>query len=180
MIRRFIQFTLLTVLLSMLAVQAQQGDLKTSAADKIELGTGVSGEVDFINVKVGEQVKQGDLLLALDDTPFKARLKLSSADLGWLKAELEEAEREYARNLELYDDGSLSNVDLELSQIARNRAIAHYNKQLAHQTLAEYDLRQSRIVAPFDGIVLEVRAQRGQRIVVEQQAQTLLVLGRDH
>ncbi len=155
---------------------SQQADSGNHVNPDVELSTGVDGEVKEIFVKKGDYFKRGDLLLTLVEAPFRARIALIDADIGWLKGEMKEAEREYQRNQDLYEDGSLSTVDLELSRITFEKARAQYNKQQAHKVLEDYRLQQSRIVAPFDGEVLEVKSYVGQRVIVQLHTQALLIV----
>ena len=59
-----------------------------------ELGVLVSGEVAEVLVKQGSAVRKGQLLLKLDETPFKARVSAAEARLQADEAQLRQAERE--------------------------------------------------------------------------------------
>src|SRR5680860_364686 len=72
-----------------------------NAVNAVELTTEVSGRVVGINLKSGRQVKQGDLLLRLDD-------RQARADLGVIEAQLADARRQYDRARSLRDKNSIS------------------------------------------------------------------------
>jgi Multidrug resistance efflux pump len=54
------------------------------AADRVSLTTPVSGVVKEVYVQVGQRVRKGDKLLALDDTRLKARVM--EAEAGVMRA----------------------------------------------------------------------------------------------
>lgn len=102
------------------------------------------------------------MLVALDDTPFKA-------DVEQTRADRDEAARDYQQARQLYERTVLSAVELENAKHKSVRAQARF-------THAQYALAQSRIEAPFDAWVLEVRAQPGQQVVNKLESRPLVVL----
>lgn len=145
-------------------------------ARQVELGTPVRGVVQRVMVKPGQRVKQGDVLLQLDQRGFKAQVAGLKAQLEHFKAELAEARREQDRSLELYDRTVLSDHEL---QIAKNNFIAakaKYHKGQADLVLAELDLEYSSLRAPFDAVILARQAEVGQVVVPDLKPIVLFVL----
>ena len=141
------------------------------------LNVGVSGEVADLSVGVGDRVKAGTLLLSLDGGTLQPALEAAAADMAWKKALQEEAERAWERDNELYAEGSLSQVELDLSNIARLKAGAAYQRSRAEHAAANSRLKRSRIHAPVSGVVLEVNTHPGDRINLEADPGPLLVMG---
>lgn len=141
----------------------------------LALRAGVGGEVVNVNVEQGEQVAKGQLLLKLGDRVQASQLKAAEAALVYLSFKLQLAEENYERQQELYDEGSLSTVELQLielgvlhdkSVVASARAVVDEVKQ---------NLAYTQIIAPADGKVIAL-PMVGQRVSVEAGLPVLLKL----
>lgn len=145
-----------------LAAAAWGADGTVQWARRVELGLGASGTVKTVAAEAGARVPRGQVLAALDDTPFRAELDRARADR-------DEAARDYKQAQQLYERTVLSAVELENAKLKSVRAQARFAQ-------ARYRFDQSRIVAPFDAWVLEVRVQPGQQVVSALEARPLVVL----
>ncbi len=141
------------------------------------LNVAVGGEVAAVSVNVGDRVKAGTLLLSMDDADLKSALAAAAADMAWKQALADEAERAWERDNELYAEGSLSQVELDLSNISRLQALAEFRRTAAAHAVADSRIKRSRILAPASGVVLEVSTFPGDRINLETDAGPLLVMG---
>lgn len=151
------------ILLSLFVVTPVFGaDATVQWARRVELSLGASGMIKTVAVEAGARVTKGQVLVALDDTPFKA-----GADQA--RADRDEYARDYAQAKQLYDRTVLSAVELENAKLKSARAQARF-------TQAQYLLARSRIEAPFDAWVLEMRVQPGQSIVNALEARPLVVV----
>jgi multidrug efflux system membrane fusion protein len=145
-------------------------------SQKVELGTLVSGVVDTVHVRPGQQVGRGDALVTLDDRGFKGEVSRHLAVHRHAQAALEEARREDERAIELYDRTVLSDFERNQAQIALQAARARAAEAHADLIQARLDLERSVVRAPFDGMVLAVNASPGQTIVSAWQSQPLVIL----
>lgn len=97
----------------------------------------VSGRVANIAIKDGQFVHKGDLIASLEDEPYKLAVQEARAQFNQLSQDLN-------RRRQLYNEKILSQATFEelnaRTQIARARL-----------SLAERNLRNTRILAPFDG-----------------------------
>jgi RND family efflux transporter MFP subunit len=143
---------------------------------KVTLGFQVSGNVDRVAVTVGQAVDKGALLASLDDRPYRATLTESRSRVTLADTEKTEAERDYRMATELYDRTVLSSVELENAKLKAQRSGARYAGARAGRSRAEYELEQTRLVAPFDGWVLDVAVQAGQTVISTVNAQPAITL----
>ncbi len=150
------------LVLMFVATVAFGADGTVQWARRVELGLGVSGTIKTVAVEAGARVAKGQVLVALDDTPFKAEFDQARADR-------DEAARDYKQAQQLFERTVLSTVELENAKLKSVRAQAKYAQ-------AKYQLDRSHIVAPFDAWVLEMRAQVGQNVVNALEARPLVVL----
>ncbi|WP_421209409.1 HlyD family secretion protein [Aeromonas enteropelogenes] len=135
----------------------------------------VKGRVVEVPVKPNQQVKQGDVLFRIDDTPFKqqvaslqARLQSNQDHIKSIDARLRSARLDRDRAQELLRRGigkqrdldvSQANVDDLVSQLDQQRALV--NDVQAQLEKARYDLEQTVVLAPSDGFVLQLALRPG-------------------
>ena len=106
-------------------------------AEQVELKAATSGQVLNIFFKEGESVLKGDKIVQLDDRDWKAQL------LG-VKAELDAAEADYERKIELLsiEGSSQEEIDMAYSKIQTLKATMEQLK---------VNIQLANITAPFSG-----------------------------
>ena len=138
----------------------------------------VTGKITAVLIEEGMRVKEGDVLARLDDAEARAQLALSQAQLTAARSQLAEirallaqAERDHARQTELARRQLVSeqSVDASLAQRDMLRArlgAATENVRVATESVrvAEVQLDNTVIRAPFGGIVVAKTAQPGEMI----------------
>lgn len=143
-------------------------------AKEYDLSTAVSGVVQQVNVKVGEKVKKGQLLLLLDQKVFES--EVTEAEKLLLSAQLhrDEAKKELERSEELYERTVLSDHELDVAKAAFARMDALVAAAESQKEKAAYALKYSQIVAPVAGKVSKVHAWPG--MVVNNRVTTTILL----
>lgn len=109
-----------------------------------------SGTVKSVNVKSGQRVNKGDLLVELDDTVEVATLKASQAQLPNTKLTLD-------RYRNLVASNSASKAELDSAQ-------ATYNQLVANIESLKASIARRKIYAPFSGFAGIVNVNVGQYI----------------
>ena len=143
---------------------------------RVELSTFVTGVVAEVNVKPGDKVNKGDILLALDESTLKANLEKAEANVTRWQRKHDEAERELERHNELFDRTVLSEHELEVANIAMTEATANLKAALAERAQATSFYNNSKLRAPFDGVVIQLNASVGQTVVNNQTSTVLAVV----
>jgi RND family efflux transporter MFP subunit len=145
------------------------------AQRKAAVSSKATGRLEWLGVREGSQVKQGELLARLENRDVAAAMEqaaanvaLAQANLEQGQAELREAERALARSRELLARQFVSQAahDAVVARHERARAaIAGYQAAIA---VAQASHRASRVAveqtlirAPFDGVVLTKNANVG-------------------
>ena len=149
-------------------------------AQRLAMGTLVPGIVRKVNVRVGERVKAGELLIALDQRAFRARLEAANARAKYAGILLDEARREFERAQELYDRTVLSEHDFTVARIGLRKAQSEEAQARSQLAQARQALAFSRIKAPFDGLVVDLNAFPGQAVTSALRVPELVVLAADH
>lgn len=149
------------------------------AVDKLELTTRVSGVVETVLVKPGQHVKKGTVLLRLDRTVLQARLDEAMADQLRAQADEADARREQGRAQELYDRTVSSTSELEAAQLRYARAKAALSAAQARRVIAQKNLTDAELKAPFGGVVGAVPGGPGTVVAADCQPKPLIILSPD-
>lgn len=168
------------IVLSCLCVNAYALNLDAviDFSPRVELSLPVSGIVDEVKVSAGQHVKQGETILSLDETPFRAERAFMQSRVAFHQARLTESQRDLKHQQELFDRTVLSTVELENAELRVKRDNAQLESAKARLARANYDFSVSRLKAPFDALVLAVQVNAGQAINNTLQSKTLVSLVR--
>lgn len=123
--------------------------------ERIELSPRYMGVVHWIGVKKGDSVTNNQVLVLLDDTEYKARLRESEGRLANAKASLAKAELDYKRILSLRTDRIESVQSEDYARIQVDAARASLAEAEAQLDLAKVYLDWTVIRSPINGVVLE-------------------------
>jgi RND family efflux transporter MFP subunit len=130
------------------------GDGSVVAWQELVIGAEAGGlRVAEVPVEEGDAVRQGQLLVRLDDSLLRAALGGADAAVAEADAALRVARQELARAIELVRTGSATRQTVEQRESAAAQAEARLASAAARREEAAARLAQARIVAPSDGIV---------------------------
>jgi membrane fusion protein (multidrug efflux system) len=137
------------------------GTGELAAPDRALIAAEVDGRITDVLVDEGARVDSGSVLLTID--PEKRRLDADSARAQARDAEaaLEVATREYERAKALHDQGIASDSLLDLRGTELSRAQARRDSAAAARGVAEKQLRDASVRAPFAGLVAKREVSRG-------------------
>ncbi|MCI0752331.1 efflux RND transporter periplasmic adaptor subunit [Teichococcus vastitatis] len=154
------------------------GDGSVVAWQELVIGAETGGlRVLSVPVEEGEPVRQGQLLVALDDALPAAQMAQSRAALAEAEAALSIARLDLRRASELSRTGNVAREILDQRQSAVQQAEARLLAAQARQGEAEVRMAQTRILAPFDGVVARRSVLPG---AVVQPGQEMARLIRDN
>jgi RND family efflux transporter MFP subunit len=135
------------------------------------------GYITSVSVEIGDHVRRGQVLALLDDRALQAARAEKAAHIDSLRAQVKTWEAEQKSNEadlrradamraeKILDDEDWEHVQFKLSETKSQVARFQAETAAAEAELraADVELSQSRITAPFDGVV-------GRRLVHEAQA----------
>ncbi|MDT8281463.1 MAG: efflux RND transporter periplasmic adaptor subunit [Gammaproteobacteria bacterium] len=143
---------------------------------RIQLSVPVSGVIQTVNVVTGQTVTKGDVLLSLDPLPFKAEKQLAQSRVDALQTISTESKRDLKHKQELFDRTVLSLVELQDAELRDKRDAAQLESARVKLSQAVYDFDSSRLIAPFDALVLSVQVNQGQFVNNSLHSTALLTL----
>ena len=84
---------------------------------RVTIGFGMSGQVKAVEAQPGETVRSGSVLVQLDTVLLEIALRKASNTAAISEAEMEKQLAVVEREQTLYDEGSLSAVQLEQAEL---------------------------------------------------------------
>lgn len=118
----------------------------------IEVHARVSGIVEKRLYEEGQHIKEGQVMYRLDAAPYRARVAAADAQLDQAKAQVAQADREYARIKPLADAEAASRKDADDAQSQRDLARAALKAAEAQLQTARIDLGYTDVRAPLGGV----------------------------
>jgi len=162
-----------------LIVQTVTAPGKVESVVETEIASQLVGRVVAVKVKEGDHVRQGDVLVQLDDTDAKARLRSAvsriarlSAAIAQSESDVEKASREADLSDKLATKGFSNPIEVADAHTARTKARAallmsrhDLAESEALRTTSEQDLGRTTIRAPIDGVVSGINVDVGEVVI---------------
>jgi RND family efflux transporter MFP subunit len=130
----------------------------------IVIGTKILGQIVEEPIEEGQRVKKGDLLARIDDRDYQAQLKQAYADrdLAAANVVLKRARAERLRTL--YQQGVESKDALDDAENQLSVAEADLKKSDGEIEFAKFNVSQTVITSPINGVVLQKYRELGDTI----------------
>lgn len=126
----------------------------------------VQGEVQRAYFHQGQYVRKGDVLFAIDPTPFKAALAQAQANLAKDEAQLQYATMQDQRYTELYKEGIVSQDQYNQFQSNARAYQAAVRSDQAGVESAQIQLGYCIIRSPLDGLTGALQVDPGNLVKV--------------
>lgn len=136
---------------------------------KADLRAEVSAVVLQVLKENGQAVRQGDLLVRLDDASLRDNLNSAEDSARNAKLALEQAERTVQRLRTLRGSGMTSLQALDDAEVRRNTAQSDVSASVARVALARQQLGRTLVRAPFDGVVGDRKVSAGDTAAVGKE-----------
>lgn len=124
---------------------------RTEASKEANLIARVEGELIERTFNEGSEVKEGDVLLKIDDKEYQTALNSAQADLRSSVAAQKRAARDLARGQEISEEGYISTSDLDKLTANSEQADAGVKVAQSNVEKAELNMGYTVIHAPFSG-----------------------------
>lgn len=158
------------------------------AIELVTVGAQASGKIEKLYVKVGDQVKKGDMIAQIDSTTqqndvdsTKAKLASYEAQLNAAQISLKIAQKQYERMQSLNKQNAASVEDLENAndtyETAKSKVIelqSAIKETKISLSTAETNLGYTKITAPLDGTIVSVPVKEGQTVNAAMNTPTIV------
>lgn len=158
------------------------------ATELIDVGAQVSGQIKKLYVKLGDQVKKGDMIASIDSSTQQNSIDNKEAQLAIYKAQLESAKvalniakTQFYRENALFAKNATSKQEFESAKntySANSAKIKELEAQIKQTNIelstAKINLGYTKITAPRDGTVVSVQVEEGQTVNANQTTPTIV------
>ncbi|MEO5891644.1 MAG: efflux RND transporter periplasmic adaptor subunit [Ferruginibacter sp.] len=160
---------------------------------EVKVSPDISGEITELTVQEGDSVKKGQVVARIYADIYsiqanqaasgvaqsEAQVANSKAALDAFQAQMDQSEKTFKMQKQLYDDKVISANEFNLADANYRSAQANYNAakqgirggqaavQSAQSNLAKAnkDLSRTAVLAPMDGVVSLLNVKKGERVV---------------
>ena len=170
---------IILVVLASAGSEALYGETFDATVDwnrRVTIGFGMSGQVKTVEAQPGEAVPLGSVLVKLDTVLLEIALRKASNTATISEAEMERQLAVVEREQTLYDEGSLSAVQLEQAELELSRTEFALNDAELERQRMQHLLELATLTAPFHGWVVDSDFMPGQFVNHEANTPALMVL----
>ena len=134
-------------------------------AFQLDVKPEVGGKLKVLHVQPGDIVKEGSVLVEIDDTDLMSEKESALTEIEGAKLEMEKAKKNFDRAKDLFDQKLIS-VEV-FDNLNSEYAIGENSLVKAQRKLQQVQDRLSRtkVLAPMDGTVLTVPVIEGQVVI---------------
>ncbi len=146
---------------------------------KVQISAKVVGEITRLNVREGDHVSEGQILLQIEPDVYeavrnqaRAALQQAQAQIRSIEVRLEDAKRTLHRQQELFQQGLASQEQLDAARVAVDTEVVQlvvqrHAVEQARSSLrrAEDDLKRTIIRSPMNGYVIQLNTEKGETVV---------------
>lgn len=159
----------------------------------VQVGSQVSGAIQSLDADFNTPVRAGDVIARIEPSLFKAKQAEAEADLKTARAlrdkaaiAISEKRRNLTRLKGLQERKLVSDSDIDTAQFALDSAVVELREKEAAVAKASATLDHERfnldntiIRAPIDGVVISRNVDVGQTVAASLQAPTLFTIAQD-
>jgi len=154
---------------TLLTAVASRGDLLLRAeatgtvepVREVEVKSKASGEILRLHADIGDFVQRGTLLAEIDPRDVRNRYNQTEADLAVARAQLEIAQAQLDRQQRLLEAEVITQSEFENATLSYANAQAALVRAQTNFDLAELQLADVNIRAPFDGTIIVKNVEEG-------------------
>ena len=147
---------------------------QAEASRVVEIRSQVTGIIKERYFSEGRDVKQGDRLYQIDPVPFRAAMLSAKARVSQAEARLVQAKQNLARVKPLLEEQAVSQKDVDdaiAEELAAKAALEGAKGDLVKAT---FDLDNTRINAPIDGLIERTRYYEGRLVTAQTDLLTII------
>jgi RND family efflux transporter MFP subunit len=124
-----------------------------AAVDSSSLSFQVGGQVEYVEVDIGDRVKKNQVLAVLDPEPYQLEVDAVGAELVKARANVVNTKSEYDRQQRVYEQGAGAKSDLDSAEYNYRAARSAVDYQISRLDQAKRNLRKTKLISPYDGTI---------------------------
>jgi len=135
-----------------------------SPAEQVSVKPEINGRIMELPVDIGDEVKRGELLFTLDDKELRNEKASAETEIERAKLQLSQAERNFRRAGELFEENLISRELYETSKTEFDLAKNALERSQRGLAIIDERLTKTKILAPFDCTILTRPVSMGQAV----------------
>jgi membrane fusion protein (multidrug efflux system) len=147
---------------------------QAEASRPVEIRPQVTGILKAVLYREGRDVKKGDHLYQIDPVPFQAAVAGAQAKIAQADARLVQARQDLARVKPLLAEQAVSQKDVDDAVAQDLAARALLQAAQAELVKAQFDLDNTLITAPIDGLIERSRYYEGRLVSAQTDLLTVI------
>lgn len=129
---------------------------------RVDVSSRVVGFIEQLDVREGNKVSRGDLLVRIDQTDIDEAIRQAQAGVRASQEDLEDAERDVEKYGKLIQTGAVATETLRKAKVRLDIAGATLDKTRSALAAAEAQKGYATITNPVDGVIVSVAKRRGE------------------
>jgi len=142
---------------------------QVAAVDSSGLSFEVSGQVESVEVDIGDRVKKGEVLAVLDPEPYQLDVDAAEAELIRARENVTKTKAEYERQKRIFEQGAGAQRFVEVTEFDYKAALSAVNYQIAKLDLAKRNLRKTKLLSPYDGVIAWRSVEPNEKVLAGQK-----------
>lgn len=147
---------------------------QAEASRIVEIRSQVTGIIKQFFFPEGRDVKKGDRLYQIDPVPFRAALLNAKARVAQAQARLVQAKQNLDRVKPLLAEQAVSQKDVDDAEAEDLSAKAAIEGAKADLVKAQFDMDNTLITAPIDGLIERTRLYEGRLVSAQTDLLTII------
>jgi RND family efflux transporter MFP subunit len=149
-----------------------------AAVDSSGLSFEVAGQVTSVEVDIGDRVKKGEVLAVLDPETYELDVDAAQAELIKARENVTKTKAEYERQKRIFEQGAGAERYVEVSEYNYKAANSAVNFQIAKLDLARRNLRKTKLISPYDGVIAWRSVEPNEKVLAGQKILEINATGR--
>jgi len=129
---------------------------------EVRISPETMGKIKKIHVQEGDSVKKGQLLITFDTKLSALQKSQAAAAVKLAEVQVKTLQKEVDRLKPLLESGAISAGEFDKLSAQQDAAQAQFNQAKAAEALSGYQLKVSKITAPFAGTVARKLVNEGE------------------
>jgi HlyD family secretion protein len=150
-----------------------------SALKSVDVGCQISGRIQKLFVDYNSPVTNGQVIALIDPATYQANVNQTQGNLNSVKAALELARINEAREKQLLDQKLVSQSDYDQALASLHQAEASVEIWAASLESAKANMDYCTIYSPIDGVVISRKLDVGQTVAAAFNTPVLFTIAKD-
>ncbi len=152
------------------------GEVIPQIGAEVKVGPRISGQLQYLAVKVGNKVTKGQLLAVLEHKDLDLALQEASTNVNMAKTRLALANSSFQRRKELHEKGIVSDAEFDEFQNQHLLASDSYSQALIARQRAQTECEYAVVKAPISGTVTSISTLEGETVAASFIVPTFMTI----